>query len=129
VEFEQAKLLVRQRSYGMCECCGRWGQQLDVHHRQARQAGGVSGVAAEIANDVRNLLACCRSCHDETEHAQTWMLTEAIGWRIPKWVTDPLNVPALLHTVNGYSWWKLTQDNGYQWIDWEVSRRLSYEPA
>lgn len=129
MDLEASKRLVRARSWGMCEGCGKFDRPLDVHHRQARQAGGVHGEAAEVANGVQNLLALCRWCHDETEHHETWDLTVALGWRIPKYVTDPLVVPALIYTVNGYAWWRLTPDAGYTWIDWEVSRRLSYEPA
>ena len=91
--------------------------------------GGTSGVRAETLNHVENGLALCRGCHDETEHHETWDLTEQLGWRIPSYVADPLVVPCLIHTVNGYAWWRLTNDAGYQWIDWEVSRRLSYEPG
>lgn len=79
--------------------------------------GGVHSVAAEKSNHIQNLLALCRTCHDETEHAETWDLTEAIGWRVPKYVTEPRLVPALLHTANGYGWWQLTEDAGYLWID------------
>jgi hypothetical protein len=77
----------------------------------------VHGAAADTANDVRNILALCRSCHDETEHGQTWDLTEAIGWRVPKFVTEPAEIPALLHTANGYAWQFLTLDVGYLWMD------------
>jgi len=124
--LEQAQQIVRARCWGMCEGCGKFGLHLDVHHRQARQAGGVHGEAILVANAVPNLLALCRSCHDETEHHETWDLTERIGWRIPKYVSDPSAVPALIHTVNGHAWWYLTQDGGFIWIDWEVSHRLNY---
>jgi hypothetical protein len=129
LDLEVSKRQVRARSWGMCEGCGKFGLHLDVHHRQARGSGGVHGEAAEIANSVQNLLALCRWCHDETEHHETWDLTVAVGWRIPKYVDDPLVVPALIHTVNGYAWWRLTPEAGFIWTDWEVSRRLSYEPA
>lgn len=123
--LEQAKQLVRARCWGMCEGCGQFGHHLDVHHRQARQAGGVHGAAAEVANAVPNLLALCRSCHDETEHHETWKLTEALGWRIPKHVAEPWSVPALIHTVQGRAWWRLTPEAGFDWIDWDLSHRLS----
>lgn len=92
---------------------------LAVHHRQARGMGGVHSVAAQDANDPRNLLALCGSCHDETEHAETWELTEEIGWRIPKFVNDVWSVPALLHTVNyaGRHWFHLDMNGGYTWLD------------
>lgn len=81
--------------------------------------GGVHSVAAQDANDPRNLLALCGSCHDETEHAETWALTEEIGWRIPKWVIRPYAVPALLRTVNyiGQGWYLLGMEGEYTWID------------
>jgi hypothetical protein len=124
--LEVSRALVRARSWGKCEGCGKFGLHLDPHHRQARGAGGVHGEAAAVANEVRNLLALCRTCHDETEHAETWELTEAIGWRIPKYVTDPCKVPALIHTVNGYGWHTLTEDAGYRWIDSSPDQRISY---
>lgn len=127
MELEVARGLAKSRSWGMCEGCGQFGLHLDAHHRQARGAGGVHGEAARVANDVRNLLALCRSCHDETEHAQTWELTQRIGWRVPHYVADPLVVPALIHTVNGFGWWRLTSDAGYQWVDWSHDYRPSYQ--
>lgn len=126
VDLERMKAQVKARSHGMCEGCGRFGLVLQVHHRQARQMGGVSGEEAETANSAGNLLALCMSCHNETEHAETWDLTEQLGWRIPKWVPDPLVVPALIHTVNGYAWWILTKDAGYQWQDLPVAHRITW---
>lgn len=126
VDEERFRELVKARSWGKCEGCGLFGHMLQAHHRQARGMGGVHRVAADTAHDVRNGLALCGGCHNETEHAETWELTEAIGWRIPRHVEDPLVVPALIHTVNGYGWWYLTEDAGYRWIDWEPARRLSY---
>lgn len=117
MDWERVKRLVMLRAYGICEGCGRLGLPLDPHHRQARGAGGVHGVAADTANDVRNILALCRACHDETEHAETWDLTQSIGWRMPKFVAEPAAVPALIHTVNGYGWNFLTFDVGYLWMD------------
>lgn len=129
MDLDKARKLVMARSWGKCEGCGVFGRLLDPHHRRARGAGGVHGAAAEIANDVRNLLALCRPCHDETEHAQTWDLTETTGWRIPHFVDDPLVIPALIHTVNGYAWWYLTQDAGYRWIDSDPTQRISYKAS
>jgi hypothetical protein len=126
LDLEQAQQKVRARCWGMCEGCGKFGLRLDVHHRQARQMGGVSGDAEQIANAIPNFLALCRSCHDETEHSETWELTERIGWRMPKYVLDPWSVPARLHTVNGYAWWQLTKDAGYRWIDFPPGGRLVY---
>jgi hypothetical protein len=126
VLLDTSKLLVKARSHGMCEGCGTFGLLLDVHHRQARGMGGVAGEEATVANSADNLLALCRSCHAETEHAETWDLTEQLGWRIPKWVPDPGAVPALIHTVNGYAWWLLMKDGGYTWMDLSADHRLSW---
>lgn len=117
MELERAQRLTRLRCWERCEGCGHGGLILAVHHRQARGSGGVHRVAAKTANDPRNLLALCGSCHDETEHGETWQLTEEVGWRIPKFVDDPWAVPALIHTVQGYGWWLLIEEGGYQWID------------
>jgi hypothetical protein len=117
--------LVRARSHGFCEGCGSHAP-LDVHHRQARGAGGVHGLAVKVANDLRNLLALCRVCHDMTESADEWEECLALGWRIPHVAgLDPREVPALLWTAQGHAWWQLTEDAGYQWIDWGRHQRLS----
>lgn len=119
MDLERAQRIVRLRSHGRCEGCGVGGLFLAAHHRQARGMGGVHSVAAHAANDPRNLLALCPACHDETEHAETWQLTEEVGWRIPKWVREPFAVPALLHTVNyaGQGWYLLGMLGEYKWID------------
>jgi hypothetical protein len=92
---------------------------LAAHHRQARGMGGVHSVAAQDANDPRNMLALCPTCHEETEHGETWRATEEIGWRIPKWVERPYAVPALIYTVNcvGQAWHLLGMEGEYKWID------------
>lgn len=120
MDLERAQRIVRLRSNGRCEGCGTSGLFLAAHHRQARGMGGVHSVAAQDANDPRNLLALCPPCHEETEHAETWRLTEEIGWRIPKWVDEPYAVPALLFTVNyhpGPDWYLLGQMGEYKWLD------------
>lgn len=123
-ELEKAAALARARSWGHCEACGLTIRgRLDPHHRKARGSGGVHGAAAPVANDVRNLLAMCRVCHDQTEHGETWAETEALGWRVPSW-RDPFRTPALLYTVNGYGWWLLTEDGGYRWVDRALGWRI-----
>lgn len=119
MDLERAQRIVRLRCWEHCEGCGVGGLVLAVHHRQARGMGGVHSVAAQDANDPRNLLALCGRCHDETEHGETWQLTEEVGWRIPAFVQDVWGVPALLYTVNyrGQHWFRLHMDGGYTWID------------
>lgn len=115
MSFEVAKALAQARCYGMCEGC-RAFTTLDPHHRMTRGSGGVHGVASDVSNDVRNLLMLCRACHDQTlNDAGTCM---AIGWVIERRAgVDPRDVPAKIHTVNGYGWWHLTEQGGYRWAD------------
>lgn len=86
--------------------------------------GGVFGAAARASNDVRNLLALCRSCHDATEHAGTWAECVSKGWRCQTG-TDPLVTPALLYTVNGHGWWYLTHEAGFRWCEWTSDYRIT----
>lgn len=125
-DLDTVKVLAKARSWGFCEGCGLSGQRLDVHHRQARGMGGVSGPAAVIANDIRNVLALCRTCHAETEHAETWDLTQSLGWRIPHWVDDPWIVPALIYTVQGRAWWELTKEAGYRFCGLSLDHRITW---
>lgn len=115
--FETAKALAQARSYGLCEGC-RLPGQLDAHHRMTRGSGGVRGAASAVSNDVRNLLMLCRVCHDRTLNVPTVHQCIAEGWVIERRSgVDPLEVPAKIHTVNGYGWWFLTEDGGYRWAD------------
>lgn len=117
-----ARGLAKARSYGRCEGCGRGGVLLDPHHRRARGSGGVHGEAEESANNVVNLLMLCRGlCHEQTEQADTWQDCIRMGWRVTQG-TDPAEVPALIYTVNGYGWWLLLGNGGYQWIDSSTGR-------
>lgn len=122
MSFEIAKALAQARSWGACEGC-RAFTALDPHHRMTRGSGGVHGVAATVSNDPRNLLMLCRVCHDLT-------LTDAAGCMAIGWVVerragvDPHEVPAKIHTVNGYGWWHLTEEGGYRWAD-----DLNLDPA
>lgn len=90
--------------------------------------GGLRSRAAEEAgNDPRNLLALSPGCHDETEHADTWRECEAKGWRFRHGIdVDPLTTPALLHTVQGYGWWYLTETGGYRWADLPDEYRFTW---
>lgn len=90
--------------------------------------GGVHRQALEIAEDVRNKLALCRPCHDRTENAEEWQYCISVGWRVPHQAdVDPRWVPALLHTANGYGWWRLHEDGGYVWVGYEATARIVYD--
>lgn len=130
MKFEVAKALAQARSFGLCEGCRAYAP-LDAHHRMTRGSGGVHGAAYHVSNDPRNLLMLCRACHDMT-------LTDApaciaIGWVVERRAgVDPREVPAKIHTVNGYGWWYLTEDGGYLWADranLTPNYALSYTPS
>lgn len=115
MKFEIAKALAQARSYGLCEGC-RAFTALDPHHRMTRGSGGVHRAASDVSNDPRNLLMLCRVCHDLTLSdagpciADGWVIERRAG-------VNPHDVPAKIHTVNGYGWWYLTEDGGYRWAD------------
>lgn len=115
MKFEIAKALAQARCWGICEGCGLPGR-LDPHHRMTRGSGGVHGTAYDVSNDPRNLLMLCRVCHDRT-------LADAGPCIVLGWVVErrsgvsPYGIPAKIHTVNGYGWWYLTEDGGYEWAD------------
>jgi hypothetical protein len=120
--FEVSRALAQARSFGRCEGCGIFAP-LDPHHRMTRGSGGVHGDAAEASNDIRNLLMLCRPCHDCTLNDAPGCIK--LGWVIERRSgDDPLETPALIHTVNGYGWWHLTKDGGYRWDD-ELNLRLA----
>jgi hypothetical protein len=83
----------------------------------------VHRAAAERSNAPPNLLALCPVCHRQTEHADTWQECVAKGWRVLAG-NDSWTTPALLHTVNGYGWWMLTEQGGYLWMDLPTTYRL-----
>ncbi len=114
MSFERAKELLWARSYGRCEACGGSSTGRDPHHRQARGMGGVHGAAKLHSNDVRNLLALCRVCHDSVDAAPE--LARAVGWLVTH-PTDPHAIPAKIRTVNGPGWWYLLEDGCFQWCD------------
>jgi len=117
MSFEIAKALAQARSYGMCEGCGMPGT-LDPHHRMTRGSGGVRGAAADVSNDVRNLLMLCRPCHDQTLTDVGAANCIGLGRMIERRAgVDPREVPAYIYTVNGKGWWYLTEDGGYRWAD------------
>lgn len=117
MRFEAAKGIAKARSYGLCEGC-RGSAPLDPHHRMTRGSGGVHGAAHTVSNDPRNLLMLCRICHDRTLNAPAVHQCIADGWVIERRAgVDPRDVPAKIHTVNGYGWWRLTREGGYVWDD------------
>lgn len=76
--------------------------------------GGVKGAAKTHSNDVRNLLALCRVCHDSVDAEPG--LARAVGWLVPHPI-DPYEIPVKIRTVNGPGWWYLLADGCFQWCD------------
>lgn len=76
--------------------------------------GGVHRAAAAASNDIRNMLAACRRCHNDIDH--TPIEATSRGWLVPHPI-DPYEIPVLAFTVQGHGWWLLTEDAGYQWVD------------
>ena len=48
-----------------CECCGKIA--VDIHHIDSRGMGG-----SKKADDIKNLMALCRSCHDKYGDKVRW---------------------------------------------------------
>lgn len=84
-ELRHATALLTARSGGRCEiglpeCRGAFRER---HHRQRRNPRD------PISNDLANLLAVCRSCH-QWAHAHPTVSRDH-GWIVPKWA-DPRDV-------------------------------------
>jgi hypothetical protein len=70
---------LRERSGGLCEiglpeCCTRWA--VDPHHRLASKTGGRRGRAKVAHDQLCNLVATCRQCHQEITSATEPRLSE-----------------------------------------------------
>lgn len=88
--------------------------------------GGVHGAAYETSNNPVNGLALCSRCHGETLDANTVGECIAKGWVIERRSGHrAAEVPALIHTVNGYGWWFLTPDACYVPADLPAEYRIT----
>ncbi len=76
--------------------------------------GGVRGEAYTQAHRVSNGLAVCRKCH-------IYIDDDATQARLRGWLVqhpyDPAAIPVLIYTPQGYGWWMLRNDGGYEWCD------------
>lgn len=84
VEERTARDVVRARSAGLCEGCGR-APATDYAHRVGRAQGGPWCPA--------NALALCRLCH-AWSHDQP-VMARSVGWLLRS-TDDPLTFPVLL---------------------------------
>lgn len=97
---------LRERCGLRCERCsipfsGR--NAGDPHHRRPRGMGGSKDVGT---NGLANLVAACRTCHDDIESNRSRALVE--GWLVPQG-RDPRSVPVLSRLHGG---WVLLSDDG-----------------
>lgn len=100
--------LVRNRSLGLCECCGT-ARAVHKHHRVNRSQGG-SWAAS-------NLLDACSACHD-------WIGAEPVAARTLGWHLLPGQDPAREWCrIYGQGWVHLDDLGGY--LLPERSRRRS----
>lgn len=99
----RGRQLVNDRSHGRCEVCAA-KDSLQWSHRRARGQGG----SWAPSNGCR----LCYACHAWVE-AQP-VLADAGGWRLVHRDVDPATVPVWLNTVNGFGWWLLDDDGGYE---------------
>jgi hypothetical protein len=112
--------LALERAGYSCEVCDGLigdirGWDWSAHHRAPRQAGGTRDAAY---NAITNLLIVCGSgttgCHGLIEAHRTTAYTA--GWLVHRG-QDPTTVP-ILRLDQGYTWWLLTTDGGYQETGW-----------
>ncbi|TIC78806.1 HNH endonuclease [Nocardioides sp. GY 10127] len=116
----ETRILVRERSAGRCEGCGRalhaagtWTADHSFHHRRPRGMGGTTDPAA---NTPANLLLLCGTgttgCHGWVESNRG--KATALGWLVPRG-TDPADVPVYdIHAtrdIHDHVW--LTTDGYY----------------
>lgn len=99
------RLIVVQRSMGMCEACGRGLStgpgSAEIHHRLPRGAGGSHlALKGRASNALRLCLECHRFC--ETNAPAVYVN----GWKV-RHGQIPTDVPVLLSTPYGKGWWLL----------------------
>ena len=95
--------LVDERSGGLCERCGNWGQDMQYHHRRAR---GMGSTKRPESNLPANCLHLDSACHAAIESARA----EAYeyGWLVRQHET-PEDIPVLRRGV----WCLLDNGGGY----------------
>ena len=68
------KEVVRNRQQGVCDCCGEFTRQLQVHHRMPRALKGT--------NDLTNYVGVCPECHEElNREAFQGLIYPQVHWR------------------------------------------------
>lgn len=90
---ERVRVIVRTRSGGVCEKCGR-ARAVEMHHRCGRQMGGSR---TAWINKPSNLLHLCTPCHGEVTDTQgARAFAETSGWLVRRGQTLPADVPVVL---------------------------------
>lgn len=108
-EWLAVRAFVLVRASHICEGCGA-SRADEVHHRQPRGMGGVSGAAEARANNPANLLALCLACHRFTEEEPAQ--ARGRGWVVPHPTSSPL-IPAKIVPIYGAGWYHLLGDLSY----------------
>ncbi len=102
--------LIRERSGGLCEVCGRRAES--THHRKR---GGMGGSKDPAARSPANLLRVCgdgtRGCHGMIESNRTVSYENG---RLVRQGDSPTDVPVLLRN----RWTLLTEDGQYTEVPW-----------
>lgn len=99
-EEELCRKIVKERSEGLCEVCGK-RRATDMAHRLARSQNGKWTPS--------NILHACRDCH-EGNHDNPLNAFEN-GWHLRSG-SDPLECPVLLASSNGEQTWYLLKNDG-----------------
>lgn len=115
MRFEDGAVIVRGRSHGLCELCGR-RPGLQTHHRQPRGMGGVSGVGLAV-NLPSALLRLCLECHAAIESERD--AARDLGLLVPR-PDVPGEAPVWLRPIYGPGWYLLDDEGSYGWHHGDV---------
>lgn len=85
----RVRAVIKSRSGGICEKCGR-APGAEIHHRRPR---GMGGTSLAWVNKCANGLHLCAACHNYIErHARHW--SQVNGWLVSQHGTVlPVDVP------------------------------------
>ena len=100
----RCRSLVRERSQGLCELCGKPGD-LTLHHRKKRSQGGGWTASNCVMLDGHGTAGCHGWVEDHPVAA------EIEGFHVRPW-QDPAVVPVF---YMGQGWADLTEDGGVAW--------------
>lgn len=112
-EEKSCRLVVAERSEGICEKCGKAGG-LEKAHRIARSQSG--------RWDPSNVLDLCHDCHHGNHGAPQSAYDH--GWHLKGHTEDTTAVRVLFRKGWSVGWAILDDQGGYEWVDgpeWDES--------